>query len=93
MRIISVLLLLAAMCSLFVVSPYLERIYATDRPTSADVSAGYVYEHHIRGGAVVFISQADNWVRSASLYGGLLLGILGGLMFERAMRRSHGGAP
>ena len=92
MRNLSLVLILAALCSLFGVSPYLERLYVTHRPMSADVPSGYVYEHHIRGGAIVFISQADSWALSASLYGGLLLGILGGFMFERSRRRNHGSA-
>jgi hypothetical protein len=93
MRNISVLLFLLGLSSLFGVSPYLEQFYATHRPASADVASGYVYEHHIRGGEIVFISQTDSWARSVALYGGALLGILGGLMFERSMRGGRSRAP
>jgi hypothetical protein len=92
MRNLSILLVLIALASLFGGSAYLERLYATHRPSSADVVSGYVYEHHVRGGSVVFISRSDSWALSGTIYGGLLLGIFGAFMLERSKRRGGNSA-
>ena len=92
MRNLSILLILVALGTLFGGSAYLERLYATRRPSSPDIASGYVHEHHIRGGAVVFISKRDDLARSATIYGGLLLGVFGGFMLERSKRRGSGSA-
>jgi hypothetical protein len=92
MRNLSVLSVLVALAAIFGGSAYLEHAYATHRPSSPDISSGYVHEHHIRGGAVVFISRADSWAYSATIYGGLLLGAFGAFMLERSRRRGSDGA-
>jgi hypothetical protein len=92
MRNLSILLILVALGALFGGSAYLERLYATSRPSSPDTASGYVHEHHIRGGAIVFISNKDELTRSATIYGGLLLGVFGGFMLERSKRRSSSSA-
>jgi hypothetical protein len=87
MRKLSVILLLVGITSSFVVSTYLDRLYAQTRPTAADVASGHVYEHSVRGGEPVYLTLGESWMWASSFYGGVFLAIIGGILFEREMRK------
>ena len=89
---LAALLIVIGLTSVLAVSPYLGHLYATTRPTAADPAAGRVYEHNVRGGHTVFLTQGEHWAVFGSFAGGALLGILGGALFVRGNRGASGAA-
>jgi len=92
MRNLSVIILLVGFISLFAVSTYLNSLYAQTRPTSPNAASGRVYEHPIRGGDPVYLTRTESLAWASSYYGGALLVILGGVLFEREKRKHANGA-
>ena len=89
---VSVIIMLVGLCGALGVSHYLDRLYATTRPTAPDPSSGRVYVHQVRGGSDVYVTHAEHWAVFGSFSGGLLLAAFGGLLLERERRKADGGA-
>ena len=89
---VSVIIMLVGLCGALGVSHYLDRLYATTRPTAPDLASGRAYVHQVRGGSDVYVTHAEHWAVFGSFSGGLLLATFGGLLFERERRKADGGA-
>ena len=89
---LSVVLMLVGLGGALGVSPYLDHLYATTRPTAPDPGSGRVYLHQVRGGADVYVTQEEHWAAFGSFAGGILLGAIGGFLFERSRHKAGGGA-
>jgi len=89
---VSVITMLLGLCGALGVSHYLDRLYATTRPTSPDPASGRVYVHHVRGGSDVYVTQAEHWAVFGAFSGGIILAAFGAFLFERERRKGGGGA-
>jgi hypothetical protein len=89
---LSVFLVVIGLSVTLGVSPYLDNLYATARPTMPDPESGRVYAHHVRGGTTTYVTRIEHWAAFGSFAGGILLSVIGGFLFERSRRRSGGSA-
>jgi hypothetical protein len=87
MRNLPYVLVMLGMTSFFGASMGLHSWYRDNRPPEPDPASGRTYIHHVRGPGDVYVTRAEQWTFEGLMYGGLLVAMVGGIIFDRRRRK------